>query len=1492
MASVVTSPAPAPPQVPHGFFSPRKRSKAAATPITPRNGTFSSSERSNLERKPSRVKKSVSRRTAKAARGKDCLIRSFSQLQAHHIHFEETQPQKTNTPRRDALQNLSLIFHQSRRFGIPSSSIKAAQCAQVFREHCSLKVDDTVDVPTHGNGVHMQYSRDWEVGTLAVCSDGYCHIFRDSVTKLEPYAQEVKLDHETAFDMAWVWGRPAILFASQNQCKMINLHRIDRPIYFSSKTFASIRTLDTDPTCHHVFACGTSEGGIQSWDDRVSGGVSYLNTYKHYTKPFRQFHLSPQNEFNDQRTAGPMHSMRSNVITKLKYHHDGIHMATSSMSNGVLLWDRRKPYSISSNSPTPLYSVRPNNPARAITWFDYDNHGRRLLISSMNNDLVLCQNMSTADNFQSSYLKESRQLGRASTTFDPFGEFVLQSRPDAGIIACWQSCAPSTAPTSCAISVRQTIPAPVGNLRLAMFQENGCLSIGSCIDHSPSSVFSYLFIPLPFKLLLVALPEANRKNMPGIVKVHVHEARDLPVMDSSTQLTDAYVEMKFNNKTMRTQTAKKTLNPMWNEDFRFEVDDEDIQDEMLEVNVWDHDRIGTDDVIGQVLIDLLPLGPYNGSQISGWFPIYDTLKGVRGSLAITIKLDLFKNHHKYRDTSVGVTFFSTMAIPRCYEIVTICGLVEELMVKDDPEYQWIDRVRPTRQSNQARQNIFTTLTGELQRRIGVKANDLKANAVIGYRQLFDLEGESGLVARGIGTAAIITDAVDSVAGGSTSVFAPSTKRTENTSLRQSPQKHLQHGLPSTAPADSGLPLITLCTIPKSSLISIGGVVTARAVKLLDKMENPDETDTRDVWWSELRAEVLGHAFSLGYSAVIGYSETASINNNLCLLSATGTSAILNTDPSTGVAFGIPTQHAAILRRMSNADGAIHESPANPISHEDIQHCRTKSDESFRILSPPCAPYHTPQSMAAETGSESFAICEVCCSTNTVPDVLFTTIDPPHTAPLLGSATFIQARVCRIRQKKHGSYEDAAELAEGIPFLEYALHQQLYHKLRILAMNSIFNLRVAITIGTNLCVAIATATAANLACLPLPPELQILRKTMGISSADIDAIEKTRALMQKMAENRTFMNAEKAKEPYQQYTTSHIHLPTQSFTSSAMLQPDRRTAIVEVDDAVDSDDVASLWDAELPEGFFVSSTGVVPGLEFTHRYTPTRVVDQVMSVTRTIINTKAPVNNQLAQIFDQLLTAIWFKVREHKPCIIANLRWSVTLPEDFEVQVLVTASIIKLNLIKERKFTSVSSAEWENIVARQGISSIMLDYKAAEKRHIVVTSLDAVPESNPVKHLGPVVLYLIKETTTLRDTGGLSGFVQRFIQEVLGIARAHVRSRGGNALVGCRIKHLDILDHTQKNQAQCLIAFQGDALLFADLNEMGADDKDDDRFDWLSNQIRRSPVAAADNFKTLPSCTGNDAQEQPNKSAPTNPVQTVNLAHSESYEINGSRISFV
>ncbi len=48
------------------------------------------------------------------------------------------------------------------------------------------------------------------------------------------------------------------------------------------------------------------------------------------------------------------------------------------------------------------------------------------------------------------------------------------------------------------------------------------------------------------------------------------------------------------------------------------------------------------------------------------------------------------------------------------------GFVEELIVNDDPEHQWIDRIRATRASNQARQAVFARVAGELQRRLGVK----------------------------------------------------------------------------------------------------------------------------------------------------------------------------------------------------------------------------------------------------------------------------------------------------------------------------------------------------------------------------------------------------------------------------------------------------------------------------------------------------------------------------------------------------------------------------------------------------------------------------------------------------------------------------------------------------------------------------------------------------------------------------------------------------
>jgi hypothetical protein len=46
--------------------------------------------------------------------------------------------------------------------------------------------------------------------------------------------------------------------------------------------------------------------------------------------------------------------------------------------------------------------------------------------------------------------------------------------------------------------------------------------------------------------------------------------------------------------------------------FRMQIDDDDIQDEMLIVTLMDHDTIGNDNLIGQVVVDLNPLSKPHG----------------------------------------------------------------------------------------------------------------------------------------------------------------------------------------------------------------------------------------------------------------------------------------------------------------------------------------------------------------------------------------------------------------------------------------------------------------------------------------------------------------------------------------------------------------------------------------------------------------------------------------------------------------------------------------------------------------------------------------------------------------------------------------------------------------------------------------------------------------------------------------------------------------
>lgn len=365
--------------------------------------------------------------------------------------------------------------------------------------------------------------------------------------------------------------------------------------------------------------------------------------------------------------------------------------------------------------------------------------------------------------------------------------------------------------------------------------------------------------------------------MPSKVKITIRRAKNLPIMDRKTKLTDAYVEVRHGQKfSEKTPLQAHTLNPVWNKTIAFKVhEDRMLITDPVEIKVFDKDVV-SDDIIGVVYLDLstlfyprpqpplsanslssprphmMPASPQSAgaraissdkklnkesqsqpnsggaslssstsisvpnsskkvgiftppklsgslllrnvrkdgsgpssveetsccsdiddadagavstsgsgsvssieddsAKISGWFPIYDTLKGVQGEINLSVEVKMIKNVDAMAESTVGVQFFTTSTPPY---IERVAGLVGACKIAEDPEYQWTDTFRFSRTSNEARQVLMYKLAGKLREEISTQVRALKCNAVIGYRQCIEIEGTMGLVARGYGTAAVV-----------------------------------------------------------------------------------------------------------------------------------------------------------------------------------------------------------------------------------------------------------------------------------------------------------------------------------------------------------------------------------------------------------------------------------------------------------------------------------------------------------------------------------------------------------------------------------------------------------------------------------------------------------------------------------------------------------------------------------------------------------------
>ncbi|XP_073785059.1 C2 domain-containing protein 5 isoform X20 [Danio rerio] len=1102
--------------------------------------------------------------------------------------------------------------------------------------------------------------------------------------------------------------------------------------------------------------------------------------------------------------------------------------------------------------------------------------------------------------------------------------------------------------------------------------------------------------------------------MPGKLKAKIVAGRHLPVMDRASDLTDAFVEVKFGNTTYKTDVYPKSLNPQWNSEwFKFEVDDEDLQDEPLQITVLDHDTYSANDAIGKVYIDIDPLLCSEAATvISGWLPIYDTIHGIRGEINVLVKVDLFNDLNRFRQSSCGVKFFCTTSIPRCYRAIMVHGFVEELVVNEDPEYQWIDRIRTPRASNEARQRLIFLMSGELQRKIGLKVLEMGGNAVVGYLQCFDLEGESGLVVRAIGTACTLEkistlpstathqsnsspskDMKDSPQAApstlgcrsthSSPVHSASSRLSQGFSVsvptllfagmkprhrsseaprarqcrpvfgeevpgiplssgpptplraqtfssfspsksysRQSSSSDTELSLtPKTGMGSGGsagkeagplkallrqqtqsaleqreYPFFTLTSFPSGFLLHVGGVVSARSVKLLDRIHNPDEPETRDAWWEEIRQEIKSHAKALGCHAVVGYSESTSICEEVCILSASGTAAILSSrfmqDGPLDTEHRLSRQPLVFSTGSERVEGDMGSSAS--LGFEEV-------------VPPGCGFCHIPYDELNIPFPAQLTYC-YSCRRSKVPDVLFTTIDLPADANITGKGCLIQARLCRTKKKAQGE-GNATAISNLLPFLEYELHTQLMNKLKLRGMNALFGLRIQISVGETMLLGLASATGVYLTALPGPGGIQIAGKTPSDITYEQHISNMQKKINDTIAKNKDLYEINPPEvveeiigspipEPRQRSRLFRSQSESSDEVSELDLSHGKKDAFVlEIDDTDAVEDIhALLTDSPTPQGFYSCNTEIMPGIQNW-----TSAIQMFTSVRVFRLNNANLTNQGLNKIFsdlcENLLKSLYFKLRSMVPCCLCHLNFTVAIPEDELIQVAVTAvamSFDKEQILENGKQSgekTLTKAITENdeqlqfnlelnpesshanpLSSPKGLSEVGSHPSARDrcsswieqlrlKAHTIrrgsvkttssmekasplpegrsrslrsnrsysgtsvavvkMTPLSFIPGAKIIKYLGIINMFFIRETTSLREEGGVSGFLHSFIAEVFAMVRAHVAALGGNAVVSYSMKECVFMENPNKNQAQCLINVSGDAVIFVRESELEA-----------------------------------------------------------------------
>lgn len=121
-------------------------------------------------------------------------------------------------------------------------------------------------------------------------------------------------------------------------------------------------------------------------------------------------------------------------------------------------------------------------------------------------------------------------------------------------------------------------------------------------------VVSSKYIPVDIEIE----PQESVNNM-GFLRVDLLDGKDLPGADRSGK-SDPYAVFELNGeKVHKSEVVKKTLSPKWNENFTTQIRSR-VADK-LTLEVFDWDRIGSATLLGNAVIDLQSLEPFESKEV-------------------------------------------------------------------------------------------------------------------------------------------------------------------------------------------------------------------------------------------------------------------------------------------------------------------------------------------------------------------------------------------------------------------------------------------------------------------------------------------------------------------------------------------------------------------------------------------------------------------------------------------------------------------------------------------------------------------------------------------------------------------------------------------------------------------------------------------------------------------------------------------------------------